>query len=94
MSGSLIAQTGMDSSKPGSQSDGTSLRNLGNGHGRESALQLFVQAKKRINDIFKDIDEYVVDAGKFVQGKSHFFFYGLKNFKDQPRMVCAFCRYK
>ncbi|XP_025082569.1 mitofusin-2-like isoform X2 [Pomacea canaliculata] len=65
MSGSLIAQTGMDS-----QSDGTSLRNLGNGHGRESALQLFVQAKKRINDIFKDIDEYVVDAGKFVQGLS------------------------
>ncbi|XP_076451917.1 mitofusin-2-like isoform X2 [Babylonia areolata] len=66
MSGS-INQTGMESGDPG-HSGPSSMRNLGNGHGRESALQLFVQAKRRINDIFKDIGEYVVEADSFVTG--------------------------
>ena len=67
MSGS-INQATMDSADQG-QSGPNSLRNLGNGHGRESALQLFVQAKKRINDIFKDIGDYVVEANQFVQSE-------------------------
>ena len=67
MSGS-IGQTTMDTADQG-QSDPSSLRNFGNGHGRESALQLFVQAKKRINDIFKDIGDYVMEADQFVRGR-------------------------
>lgn len=61
----------MDASELTRQASGGSssnLRNLGNGHGRESALQLFVQAKKRINDIFKDIGDYVAESNKFVKG--------------------------
>ena len=58
----------MDSVDQG-QSGPNSLRNLGNGHARESALQLFVQAKKRINEIFKDIGNYVVEANQFVQSE-------------------------
>ncbi|XP_059141445.1 mitofusin-2-like isoform X2 [Physella acuta] len=42
-------------------------RNLGNGHSHESALQLFVNAKKKINDIFKNIGQYVCEADKFVR---------------------------
>ncbi|XP_070206736.1 mitofusin-2-like isoform X2 [Littorina saxatilis] len=68
MSGSITQPTAtMDSSGDQGQSGPHSLRNLGNGHGRESALQLFVQAKKRINDIFKDIGDYVVEADTFVR---------------------------
>ena len=67
MSGS-ISQASMDSVDQG-QSGPNSLRNLGNGHARESALQLFVQAKKRINEIFKDIGNYVVEANQFVQSE-------------------------
>ena len=46
---------------------GTGARKLGNGHNQESALQLFVNAKKKINDIFRNIGQYVVEADKFVQ---------------------------
>lgn len=66
MSGSITTTT-MEGGDQG-QIGPSSLRNFGNGHGRESALQLFVQAKKRINDIFKDIGDYVVEADKFVKG--------------------------
>ncbi|XP_055863791.1 mitofusin-2-like isoform X2 [Biomphalaria glabrata] len=45
-------------------------RNLGNGHGQESALQLFVNAKKKINDIFRNIGQYVCEADKFVRDVS------------------------
>lgn len=45
-----------------------SQRNLGNGQSHESALQLFVNAKKKINDIFKNIGQYVCEADKFVRG--------------------------
>ncbi|XP_005109637.1 mitofusin-2 isoform X2 [Aplysia californica] len=46
---------------------GASNRKLGNGHNQESALQLFVNAKKKINDIFRNIGQYVLEADKFVQ---------------------------
>ena len=58
----------MDSANQG-QLGPNSLRNLGNGHGRDSALQLFVQAKKRISDIFKDIGDCVVEVDQFVQSE-------------------------
>ncbi|GFO21997.1 wap four-disulfide core domain 1 [Plakobranchus ocellatus] len=45
----------------------SSHRNLGNGHNQESALQLFVNAKKKINDIFRNIGEYVKESDTFVQ---------------------------
>lgn len=34
-----------------------------------SPLQVFVQAKKNINDIFVDIEGYLKEAVKFVDGK-------------------------
>jgi hypothetical protein len=34
-----------------------------------SPLQIFVQAKKNINDIFQDIEVYIKEAAEFVQGK-------------------------
>ena len=58
----------MDSANQG-QLGPNSLRNLGNGHGRDSALQLLVQAKKRISDIFKDIGDCVVEVDQFVQSE-------------------------
>ncbi|KAK3803675.1 hypothetical protein RRG08_023388 [Elysia crispata] len=45
----------------------SSQRNLGNGHNQESALQLFVNAKKKINDIFRNIGDYVKESDNFVQ---------------------------
>jgi mitofusin len=44
-----------------------SNRKLGNGHNQESALQLFVNAKKKINDIFRNIGQYVKEADQFVE---------------------------
>ncbi|KAK3104427.1 hypothetical protein FSP39_001827 [Pinctada imbricata] len=42
-------------------------RSLGNGHASrpQSPLKFFIQAKKRINDVFKEILEYVQEAEKF-----------------------------
>ena len=52
------------------QGDGTSVeRNMGNGHNQGSHLQFFGQAKKRINDIFTEIEEYIEETGIFVTGK-------------------------
>lgn len=36
-----------------------------------SPLQIFVQAKKRINDIFQQIEGYIKETSDFVQGNSH-----------------------
>lgn len=33
-----------------------------------SPLQIFVRAKKKINDIYQEIEEYVVETNQFVQG--------------------------
>ncbi|XP_041377869.1 mitofusin-2-like isoform X1 [Gigantopelta aegis] len=49
------------------QGDGTSMeRNMGNGHNQGSHLQFFGQAKKRINDIFTEMTEYIEETGAFV----------------------------
>lgn len=42
--------------------DGRSLRD-------SSPLQIFVKAKKKINDIFVEIEDYVRDAVAYVQSK-------------------------
>lgn len=34
-----------------------------------SPLQIFVRAKKRINDIFVEIEDYVVETTQFIDGK-------------------------
>ena len=52
----------------------SSQRHLGNGHNQESALQLFVNAKKKINDIFRNIGDYVKESDNFVQGRSRIWF--------------------
>lgn len=43
----------------------------------DSPLQIFVRAKKKINDIFIEIDDYVKDAVTFMHGKLTF----LSNFE-------------
>ncbi|GAB1602171.1 mitofusin-2-like isoform X1 [Argonauta hians] len=43
-------------------------RNLGNGHSSvPSPLKLFGQAKKRINDIFREIKEYIYECDTFIE---------------------------
>ena len=37
-----------------------------------SPLQIFVRAKKQINDIFLEIETYIEDVCKFVHGNLHF----------------------
>jgi mitofusin len=34
-----------------------------------SSLQIFIRAKKKINDIFVEIEDYVLDAVSYIQGK-------------------------
>lgn len=37
-------------------------------HNVNSPLQIFVKAKKNINDIFGDITDYVVETTNFIEG--------------------------
>lgn len=37
-------------------------------HNVNSPLQIFVKAKKNINDIFGDISDYVVETTNFIEG--------------------------
>lgn len=60
------------SGNPSSQSHETNGldRSLHNNIGYEnSPLQIFVKAKKKINDIFGEIEEYVVETARFMNGK-------------------------
>lgn len=38
-----------------------------------SPLQIFVRAKKKINDIFGEIEDYVVETTSFIDGECGFF---------------------
>lgn len=38
-------------------------------HNVNSPLQIFVKAKKNINDIFGDISDYVHETTNFIEGK-------------------------
>lgn len=44
---------------------------ISNGDSRvlNSPLQIFVQAKKQINDIFKEIEDYVRDTAQYMKSK-------------------------
>lgn len=46
-------------------------RSLGHNGFENSPLQIFVKAKKKINDIFGEIEEYVVETARFMEGKSN-----------------------
>jgi hypothetical protein len=39
-------------------------------HNVNSPLQIFVKAKKNINDIFSDISDYVVETTIFIEGEA------------------------
>lgn len=68
---SLVTGNGTSSSyDTNSMSD--SMRNLHNTSTENSPLQVFVKAKKRINDIFGEIEEYVVETAHFIDGKKIF----------------------
>lgn len=61
----------------GSGSNGSSFdaanaltdRQLHNSATDNSPLQIFVRAKKRVNDIFGEIEEYVVETAHFIDGE-------------------------
>lgn len=56
-------------SSPSHETNGLD-RSLHNNIGYEnSPLQIFVKAKKKINDIFGEIEEYVVETARFMNGK-------------------------
>lgn len=38
-------------------------------HNVNSPLQIFVKAKKNINDIFGDISDYVIETTTFIEGQ-------------------------
>ena len=50
-------------------------------HHVNSPLQIFVKAKKNINDIFGDISDYVVESTNFIEGKQNLIFNGFQKFK-------------
>lgn len=50
----------------------TTIRGLHHHSGIDSSpLQIFVRAKKKINDIFSEIEDYVVETTHFIDGTSH-----------------------
>lgn len=51
----------------------TDARSLHHANNDVSPLQIFVRAKKKINDIFGEIEEYVVDTTRFIDGKCYIF---------------------
>lgn len=60
-----------------------------NRHYRESSpLQIFVKAKKKINDIFSEIDDYVLDSRKYVKceyiDSSQYFYIFVAQFDSIP----------
>lgn len=47
----------------------TTARSLQNAGTEKSPLQIFVRAKKKINDIYGEIEEYVTETTQFIGGK-------------------------
>ena len=72
MSGRVDKTYSMEESQRG-QGDREDQRSLGNGkHARsQSPLKFFAEAKKSINDVFKDIAEYVKESHAFLNGMSY-----------------------
>lgn len=68
----LSMVTGNGPASPGGSHDNASVltdRSLHNSTYENSPLQIFVKAKKKINDIFGEIEEYVVETARFMDGK-------------------------
>lgn len=78
---SLVTGNGTSSSTYDANALTDSPRNLHNSAIDNSPLQVFVRAKKRINDIFGEIEEYVVETARFIDGKAFrfFFFFTISN---------------
>lgn len=66
---SLVTGNGTSSTSYDANALTDSPRNLQNTSADNSPLQVFVRAKKRINDIFGEIEEYVIETSRFIDGK-------------------------
>lgn len=78
---SLVTGNGTQSSTSSTNSydvnsltDPMTTRQLHNANDN-SPLQIFVKAKKRVNDIFGEIEEYVIETARFIDGKLLFYFF-------------------
>lgn len=47
----------------------TTIRGLHHSGIDTSPLQIFVRAKKKINDIFSEIEDYVIETTRFIDGE-------------------------
>lgn len=66
----ISMMSGNGSTSPSHDTNGLADRSMHNNLGYEnSPLQIFVKAKKKINDIFGEIEEYVVETAHFMDGK-------------------------
>lgn len=70
---SMVTGNGSSSNSNGGSSsyDANALtdRQLHNAATDNSPLQIFVKAKKRINDIFVEIEEYVLETDRFIDSE-------------------------
>lgn len=67
---SMVAgNNGMATSSSSSSFDTDSISENRTFVNDKSPLQIFVKAKKRINDIYDEINEYVIETFHFVNGK-------------------------
>lgn len=64
----MVTGNGSAPSSPGL--DNTNALTLHNNVAYDnSPLQIFVKAKKKINDIFGEIEEYVIETARFMDGR-------------------------
>lgn len=69
---SLVTGNGTGATTAGGSFDAANAltdRQLHNAAADNSPLQIFVKAKKRVNDIFGEIEEYVVETARFIDGE-------------------------
>lgn len=65
----LSMVTGNGGSYDTNSLDNGSSRLLHNASNDISPLQIFVRAKKKVNDIFIEIEEYITETTQFIDGK-------------------------
>lgn len=73
---SLVTGNGTGAATAGGSFDAANAltdRQLHNAATDNSPLQIFVKAKKRVNDIFGEIEEYVLETHRFIDGSFWFF---------------------
>lgn len=64
---SMVTGNGTDSSSAHENANALTLHN--NVAYDNSPLQIFVKAKKKVNDIFGEIEEYVKETAQFMNGE-------------------------